>query len=124
MMHRNIDAAGSDLKALLKTVGTERFLRYRKRFFEPGLATEIQRAEPGLAPHRADAAVWAGRRIVSAGLGLEALRRIRRGGLDDAALAAWSPPPRPAGAAWLVRVGGLAVLSYLFLTLAAPLYAG
>jgi hypothetical protein len=113
----------AELPALLQTTGAERFLRYRKRFLEPGIAREILAAEPALPLREADAIVWAGRRIVTAGLGLEALRRIRREGLDDAALAAWTPPAHRPSGDWLVRAGGLAFLSYLLLTLVAPLYA-
>lgn len=69
-----------ELDRLLACVGAGLFLRYRKRFFEPGIANVMARCEPGLSIGDALEKVRAARRIINQGLTMEAVARARRGG--------------------------------------------
>lgn len=69
----------------LDIVGSEIFLRYRKRLLTPGIAGEIRRDYPGLSLVDVLVRVHAARRIVEQGDDFAALMAIRRG--------EWRPTP-------------------------------
>jgi hypothetical protein len=107
----------------LETVGADFFLRYRKRFFEPGILLTLRRENPGAPMLDLWLRLRAGRRLVEFGHGLEALAAIRRGERFDAP--ASSPRAVPGGqrrdalSRALVRLGGLLSLAFAALTMTA-----
>ena len=63
----------------LETIGSELFLRYRKRLMEPGISLEIRRDYPGLPLIDLLIRVHAGRRLIQNGDDFRALRLLRSG---------------------------------------------
>ena len=63
----------------LEVVGSELFLRYRKRLLQPGIGLEIWRAYPGLSLPDVWLRVHAARQIIRAGDDFAALAAIRQG---------------------------------------------
>lgn len=107
----------TELRQLLALIGVSRFLRYRKRFGEQQIVREILSAEPDLTFKETEWIVMAGRRIVSQGMGLAALRLARSGDIDRAE--GWLPSIdlRALGMSLAVNLGGVAVVAYLMLGL-------
>jgi hypothetical protein len=104
------------IDAWLQTVGVERFLRYRKRFFEHGIHRTLRAAEPELTTAEIETIVQAGRRIVGRGYGLEALA-LAKGRVPDTYPREETSITRPPGPTWLVGLGGLLFAGYLGLSL-------
>ena len=65
--------------AQLETIGTELFLRYRKRLMEPGITLEIRAAYPGHSLVDLLIRVNAGRRLIREGADFRALQAIHDG---------------------------------------------
>lgn len=111
-------AEAHEIRSLLDEIGIERFLRFRKRFFEPGIRSEILCFDPELNPGQVDRVVQAGRRIVRRGFGLTALALAKgRPVLPDVRTA--RPPRRDGyGQSFLVAIGGLGIVGYIGLAVA------
>lgn len=120
-LHR-LDGARPDearIRALLGHIGTRRYLAYRKRFDEPGIARELRRAEPHLSAAQAESIVAAGRWIRRQGLDLAALALVRTGKVEDMSSDGRLPPLGDSGRSWLVTLGGVVAVLYLALAVIA-----
>lgn len=79
MVHQ-FPAAGPRWQARLEIVGSEIFLRYRKRLMSPGIVSEIRRDYPSLGLIDVLVRVAAARQIIRDGDDFTALAAIRAGG--------------------------------------------
>ena len=112
----------------LEVVGSELFLRYRKRILETGISLEIWRDYPGLSLPDVWLRVHAARQIVRDGEDFAALAAIRRG--------RWQRANDPRGSArvdtrqddrvsrTLVKIGGALFVIFCGLSLAVAVSGG
>ena len=112
----------------LEVVGSELFLRYRKRLLETGISLQIWRDYPGLSLPDVWLRVHAARRIVRDGNDFAALAAIRRGHwqqVDGPARGAHgNAPPEDRVSRSLVRIGGALFVIFCGLSLAVAIGAG
>ena len=105
-----------ELDRLLSQIGATRFMQYRKRFMEPGIAREMVLSDQTLSMDDALEVVRAARRIISMGMSLDALLLAKKGGPGKYP---GIPQPRaidPVSAS-LVAAGGLLFAGYLAVSL-------
>lgn len=121
-MNATDNGADATWHALLETIGSELFLRYRKRLMEPGISLEMRRDYPGLPLVDLLIRVHAGRRLIKNGDDFRALRAVRNGQWQRV-LAARARVPAVDGrrgdrlSEWLVRLGGLLAAGFCSLSL-------
>lgn len=112
----------------LEVVGSELFLRYRKRLLRPGIGLEIWRTYPGLSLPDVWLRVHMARQIIRDGDDLAALAAIRRGGWRRERHPSHRSPrglPRVDRASrLLVKIGGALFTLFCGLSLAAAVSAG
>lgn len=113
----------------LEVVGSELFLRYRKRLMQPWISLEICRDYPGLSIADVLVRVHAGRQIIRDGDEFEALAQIRSGRWDADMRSVHLQADVLPGAedpfsALLVRLGRGLFAGFVAVSLAAVLLAG
>ena len=117
----------------LEVVGSELFLRYRKRLMQPWISLEICRDYPGLSIADVLVRVHAGRQIIRDGEEFEALAEIRSGRWvndaqvqrrDTKALGNVTDGVDDMVSSMLVRLGRGIFAAFFIVSLAAVLLAG
>jgi hypothetical protein len=103
-------------QAQLETIGSELFLRYRKRLMEPGISLEIRRDYPGLSLFDLFVRVHAGRRLIQNGDDFRALYALRSGQWQQILRARTNPPA--------IDHGGSDRISQLLVVLGGLMFAG
>ena len=106
----------------LETIGSELFLRYRKRLMEPGISLEIRRDYPGLPLFDLLIRVHAGRQLIQNGDDFRALRALRSGQWQQMLHARKNPPATADGhcdrmSQLLVVFGGLLFAGFCSLSM-------
>ncbi len=101
----------------LETIGSELFLRYRKRLMEPGISLEIRRDYPGLPLFDLLIRVHAGRQLIQNGDDFRALRMLRSGQWQQMLRARENPPA-------MIDKGRGDRLSQLLVVFGGVLFAG
>jgi len=91
-MKKTDDRSNTDWQVQLETIGSELFLRYRKRLMEPGISLEIRRDYPGLPLIDLLIRVHAGRQLIQNGDDFRALRVLRSGQWQQMLRAREHPP--------------------------------
>ena len=128
MMNERMAGLEAPWSRQLEVVGSELFLRYRKRLLQPGISLEIWRDYPGLSLPDVWLRVHAARRIIREGDDFAVLAAIRRGSWqrrDDLHGQARVDTPRDDQVSrLLVTLGGALFVIFCGLSLAVALSGG